>query len=149
MHLVKPREIQNCAYVTAVSAIGNNDSTAAEEEVPNLLAPQFKVFSPVPVVDEKNILIQEYFGNVASQQPALSACVVTIKVPIYPKMCGCVESLMRNTNTSARVHMKTRRRVVRLFSDLLSPSESVSGSASLPLYVWYPSASQHSIYFAE
>jgi len=40
-----------------------------------------QVFSPVPVVDEKDLLIQEYFGNVASKQPALSACVVTVKAP--------------------------------------------------------------------
>ena len=39
-----------------------------------------QVFSPVPVVDEKDLLIQEFFGNVASQQRSLSACVVTVKV---------------------------------------------------------------------
>ena len=39
-----------------------------------------QVFSPVPVVDSKDLLIQEYFGNVASKQPSLSACVVTVKV---------------------------------------------------------------------
>jgi len=40
-----------------------------------------QVFSPVPVVDEKDLLIQEFFGNVASQQRSLSACVVTVKGP--------------------------------------------------------------------
>ena len=39
-----------------------------------------QVFSPASVVDSKDLLIQEYFGNVASKQPSLSACVVTVKV---------------------------------------------------------------------
>ena len=67
------REIHLCACVTAV--------VEEAKAVPHAMPPQFKVFSPVPVVDEKSILIQEYFGNVASKQPSLSACVVTVKVP--------------------------------------------------------------------
>jgi len=37
-----------------------------------------RVLDPVRVVEAKTLLIQEYFGNVASGQPKLSACVCTV-----------------------------------------------------------------------
>lgn len=38
-----------------------------------------KIVKPVPVVDAADLTITEYFGNVASGTPALSACVAEVR----------------------------------------------------------------------
>lgn len=43
--------------------------------------PEIRVIEPVPVVDARDLSIDEYIGRVASSDSCLSACVSTVRAP--------------------------------------------------------------------
>jgi uncharacterized cupin superfamily protein len=58
--------------------VGTGEATAA---CTTTAIEGLSVFKPVDVVNVPNLSIIEYFGNVASQDPRLSACLATVSAP--------------------------------------------------------------------